>query len=270
MCVVSVFLVPGQWLDEPQHLINTLPIHLFHDHPQLKKLINASTHPSKLTHVASTKVYTHDNPPFLPSIHSISLRAKPPVVRDVGQLTLISEEHPIKAEAISITLTMVCPSYPTLPLVSETQQIYPGSERTTHPTHNHVHQHHHFNSTPHTPIHTSNPPSPTSIPTISHPKPRSNISKKSVRFAQGPPDVRYIPPGMTDWADGETWKRPCAGRDGVELARKALEKAQAEEEEDYEMLEEAESMRTKRRAALVVVGTWVGVRVVRAVLEMWV
>ena len=75
---------------------------------------------------------------------------------------------------------------------------------------------------------------------------------------------------MTDWADGETWKRPCAGRDGVELARKALEKAQAEEEEDYEILEEAESMRTKRRAALVVVGTWVGVRVVRAVLEMWV
>lgn len=72
---------------------------------------------------------------------------------------------------------------------------------------------------------------------------------------------------MMDWADGEKWKRPRGGQNGVKLARKAFEKAEAEEEEKED---ELESVSRRRQAAFVVVGAWLGVGVVRAVLEMWV
>ncbi|KAH4346155.1 hypothetical protein HBH98_111210 [Parastagonospora nodorum] len=106
------------------------------------------------------------------------------------------------------------------------------------------------------------PTTPNTLCSCLAPQPSSS-PKKSVRFAPGPPEIRLIPKGMTDWANGEGWKRPRSGSSGTKLAREALAKAEAEEEKDRKKtLKKILKVKGKRRVALVVL---LGAGLVRAV-----
>ena len=55
--------------------------------------------------------------------------------------------------------------------------------------------------------------------------------KKTVRFTDNEPEVRYIDPEMSSWPNGEKWVRPSFEdiRNGRKLTKEAFKAAKAEE-----------------------------------------